>query len=112
MAYFFSLGLRPPRADGLAAGALAAGGLVAGGAVVAGAVDGAAERAGRVAGTRRARPASSLTPMVRWLVRCLMKNARPIARGCTRFIEGPPSAIACTTRRSSRFRTWWLCSAF
>src|SRR5688572_17634811 len=28
---------------------------------------------------------SSLTPMVRWLVRCLMKKARPIARGCTRF---------------------------
>src|SRR5437879_2062359 len=50
--------------------------------------------------------------MVRWLVRCLMKKARPIARGCTRFIEGPPSAMACTTRRSSRFRTWWLCSAF
>src|SRR5207247_361630 len=38
--------------------------------------------------------------------------ARPIARGCTRFIEGPPSAMACTTRRSSRLRTWWLCSAF
>lgn len=41
-----------------------------------------------------------------------MKNARPMARGDTRFIEGPPSAIALTTRRSSRFRTWWLCSAF
>src|SRR5439155_1595616 len=66
----------------------------------------------RAAGTRRARSASSLTPMVRWLVRCLMKKARPIARGCTRFIEGPPSAMACTTRRSSRLRTWWLCSAF
>src|SRR5215813_4470666 len=41
-----------------------------------------------------------------------MKNARPIARGCTRFIDGPPSAIASITRRSSRLRTWWLCSAF
>src|SRR2546421_10879488 len=41
-----------------------------------------------------------------------MKKARPIARGCTRFSEGPPSAMACTTRRSSRLRTWWLCSAF
>ena len=49
---------------------------------------------------------SSLTPMVRWLVRCLMKKARPIARGETRFIEGPPSAVALTTRRSSRSRTW------
>src|SRR5215470_423841 len=26
-------------------------------------------------------------------------------------MDGPPSAVACTTRRSSRFRTWWLCSA-
>src|SRR6267142_5349984 len=41
-----------------------------------------------------------------------MKKARPIARGCTRFSDGPPSAMACTTRRSSRLRTWWLCSAF
>ena len=40
-----------------------------------------------------------------------MKNARPIARGCTRLSDGPPSAIARTTRRSSRLRTWWLCSA-
>ena len=53
----------------------------------------------------------SLTAIVRWLVRCLMKNARPIARGCTRLSDGPPSATACTTRRSSRLRTWWLCSA-
>src|SRR5687768_8467817 len=40
-----------------------------------------------------------------------MKKARPIARGCTRFMEGPPSATACTTRRSSRLRIWKLCSA-
>src|SRR6267142_1646383 len=40
-----------------------------------------------------------------------MKNARPMARGCTRLSEGPPSATAWTTRRSSRLRTWWLCSA-
>ena len=26
-------------------------------------------------------------------------------------MDGPPSATALTTRRSSRFRTWWLCSA-
>src|SRR5262249_7660974 len=49
---------------------------------------------------------SSLTSIVRWLVRCLMKKARPIARGDTRFSEGPASATAFTTRRSSRFRTW------
>src|SRR5215813_5268089 len=40
-----------------------------------------------------------------------MKNARPIARGCTRLSDGPPSAVARTTRRASRSRTWWLCSA-
>src|SRR5829696_3898019 len=40
-----------------------------------------------------------------------MKNARPMARGCTRFSDGPPSAMAWCTRRLSRSRTWWLCSA-
>src|SRR5438876_1145453 len=46
-------------------------------------------------GTGRAAPlVSSLTPIVRWLDRCRTENARPIARGCTRFIEGPPSATA------------------
>src|SRR6266542_4274554 len=49
---------------------------------------------------------SSLSTMVRWLVRCLMKKARPMARGETRLAEGPPSAVAWTTRRSSRSRTW------
>src|SRR5439155_71742 len=66
----------------------------------------------RGGGTGRAAPlVSSLTPIVRGLDRCRMKKARAIARGCTRFIEGRPSATAWTTRRSSRLRTWWLCSA-
>src|SRR6185295_5865250 len=54
---------------------------------------------------------SSESSTVRWLVRCLMKYARPMARGETRLAEGPPSAVAFTTRSSSRSRTWWLCSA-
>src|SRR5688572_24527316 len=54
---------------------------------------------------------SSLTATVRWLVRWRMKNARPIARGCTRLSDGPPSATASTILSVSRFRTWWLCSA-
>src|SRR5262245_28619964 len=53
----------------------------------------------------RARGVSSESSMVRWLVRCLMKYARPIARGDTRLRPGPPSATALTTRRSSRLRT-------
>src|SRR5205809_5213465 len=66
----------------------------------------------RGVGTGRTAPlVSSLTPIVRWLDRCRMEKGRPIARGCTRFIEGPPSATASTTRRSSRLRSWWLCSA-
>src|SRR5215468_4837280 len=60
---------------------------------------------------RRPPGVSSESSTVRWLVRCLMKYARPIARGDTRLAEGPPSAVAFTTRRSSRSRTWWLCSA-
>src|SRR5882724_156950 len=60
---------------------------------------------------REGRAVSSESSIVRWLVRCLMKKARPMARGETRFIEGPPSAVALTTRRSSRSLTWWLCSA-
>src|SRR5213592_4940811 len=49
----------------------------------------------RGVGTGRTAPlVSSLTPIVRWLDRCRMEKARPIARGCTRFIEGPPSATA------------------
>ena len=45
-----------------------------------------------------------------WASRCRIQNARPIARGWIRLSDGPPSITACT-RRSSRFRTWWLCSA-
>jgi hypothetical protein len=33
-----------------------------------------------------------------------------MARGWMRFITGPPSMNA-PTRRSSKLRTWWLCSA-
>src|SRR6266852_3801361 len=65
----------------------------------------------RGGGVRVGTLVSSVTAMVRWLVRCLMKKARPMARGCTRLSEGPPSAVARTTRRLSRSRTWWLCSA-
>src|SRR5438046_3629553 len=73
---------RPLRAGG-ALGAGASAGRGAGGAL------------SRGDGTGRAAPlVSSLTPIVRWLDRCRMEKARPIARGCTRFIEGPPSATA------------------
>src|SRR5438552_4539908 len=73
---------RPLRAGG-ALGAVASAGRGAGGALARG------------DGTGRAAPlVSSLTPIVRWLDRCRMEKARPIARGCTRFIEGPPSATA------------------
>src|SRR3989442_12318188 len=47
----------------------------------------------RGGGTGRAAPlVSSLTPIVRWLDRCRVKKAVPIARGCTPFIAGPPAA--------------------
>src|SRR5947199_5053267 len=73
---------RPLRAAG-ALGAGASAGRGAGGAL------------SRGDGTGRAAPlVSSLTPIVRWLDRCRTEKARPIARGCTRFIEGPPSATA------------------
>src|SRR5262249_27742037 len=54
---------------------------------LASALAGAAGRAAGVrsrcsgGGARRAPLTSSLTATVRWLVRCLMKNARPMARG-------------------------------
>src|SRR4051812_3853575 len=106
MAYFFSLAFeRVVFAAGFRAAAFGA--LAAGAVVAAGSRAGAAAaRDGRVAGGRAAPFVSSLTPIVRWLVRCLMKKARPMARGCTRFIDGPPSAMACTTRKSSRLRSW------
>src|SRR5256884_7237247 len=73
---------RPLRAAG-ALGAGASAGRGAGGAL------------SRGDGTGRAAPlVSSLTPIVRWLDRCRTEKARPIARGCTRLIEGPPSATA------------------
>src|SRR5262249_36514757 len=99
--YFFSFGFRvraagffspraaPRRGGGRRAGALGA----SRGA-------GAVGRAGGAAGAVTAPLVSSLTPIVRWLVRCLIENARPIARGCTRLRTGPPSAYAWTTRRS------------
>src|SRR3972149_4848202 len=34
-----------------------------------------------------------------------------MARGWIRFIIGPPSTMARATRRESRSRSWWLCSA-
>ena len=51
---------------------------------------------GRLSDLRRAEGVivSSLSSMVRWLVRCLMKYARPIARGETRLADGPTSAVA------------------
>ena len=53
---------------------------------------GALGRAGGGAGAATVPFVSSLTPIVKWLVRCLIENARPIARGCTRLSTGPPSA--------------------
>src|SRR5205814_7930521 len=121
IAYFFSLALplAPAFAPGfalplaaarsfLAGAGGAAAALAAAAATGAGGRGAAGARVCRGAGTRGVPFASSLTPIVRWLVRCLMKNARPIARGCPRFIEGPPSPTATTTRRSSRVRTWGL----
>src|SRR5262245_64022092 len=93
--YFFSFGFRvraagcfPPRAEPQRAAVRRAGAL--------GASRGAGSlgRAGGAAGAATAPLVSSLTPIVRWLVRCLIENARPIARGCTRLRTGPPSAYA------------------
>jgi len=67
---------------------------------------GAARRTWRRGGSGRAPFISSVTPNVRCAVRCLMKNARPMARGWTRFSDGPPSAVARITRKASRSRTW------
>src|SRR5262249_35753217 len=112
--YFFSFGLRPVGAAGFFPPRAGARRAVVRRAVAARSSrgDGALARAGAASGAATAPLISSLTPIVRWLVRCLIENARPIARGCTRLRTGPPSAYAWTTRRSSRLRTWWLCSAF
>src|SRR3989441_3585862 len=96
---FEAAALPPPRGAFVRAAGFASGVSAA----AAGRAAGGRARSG--AGARRAPLTSSLTATIRWLVRCLMKNARPIARGCTRLRDGPPSAVACTTRRSSRFRT-------
>src|SRR3989442_14113926 len=96
---FEAAALPPPRGAFVRAAGFASGVSAA----AAGRAAGGRARSG--AGARRAPLTSSLTATIRWLVRCLMKNARPIARGCTRLRDGPPSAVACTTPRSSRFRT-------
>src|SRR6185436_15192245 len=90
IAYFFSLGFvrLVPRgaADDVRRARVLAAGAAAGGAGVE-----AAAGSRRICMCRgRVRPprvplASSLTAIVRWLVRCLMKKARPMARGCTRL---------------------------
>ena len=51
------------------------------------------------------------TSMVMWLVRLLIRNARPCARGRNRFSVGPSSTYA-TATTSVAGSSWWLCSAF
>src|SRR5262249_45901797 len=81
--------------------------------VLAGRRPAAARAREAAAGRRGAAPALapvSARDTVMCASRCRIQNARPIARGWIRLSEGPPS-ITGFTRRSSRLRTWWLCSA-
>src|SRR5437867_4591019 len=47
-------------------------------------------------------PPLSATTTVTWLLRLVMMSARPRARGCTRFVDGPSSAYARETFSVSR----------
>src|SRR5207249_5145014 len=47
-------------------------------------------------------PPLSATITVTWLLRLVMMSARPRARGCTRFVDGPSSAYARETFSVSR----------
>jgi hypothetical protein len=49
--------------------------------------------------------------MVMWLVRLLIRNAAPCARGRNRLSVGPSSTYATATISDSG-SSWWLCSAF
>ncbi len=70
-------------------------------------VAGAAFRPGR-AGVAEATLSTSI---VMWLVRLLIRNARPCARGRNRLSVGPSSTYATETISDSG-SSWWLCSAF
>src|SRR3989442_3173346 len=58
-------------------------------------------RTGETGETQRYPPLSATTT-VTWLLRLVMMSARPRARGCTRFVDGPSSAYARETFSVSR----------